>query len=127
MIVLTIIFSTLFKGWGVENYPIYLLTGLLIFTFFSGANTAAMRSIRGSAGILKNSLRAKIYLLPFSNIIKLYNVPLITCGAIFSYGGHKCTIYHLHNLYQFTYSCTSLLHHWSGADSGHGECFLPGS
>jgi lipopolysaccharide transport system permease protein len=33
MIVLTIVFSTLFKGWGIENYPVYLLTGRLIFTF----------------------------------------------------------------------------------------------
>lgn len=53
MIVLTIIFSTLFKGFGVSNYPVYLLTGRLIFTFFASGSSAAMRSIRGNASIIK--------------------------------------------------------------------------
>lgn len=52
MIVLTIIFSTLFKN-SIENYPIYLLTGRLVFSFFSSGTTIAMNSIIGNASTIK--------------------------------------------------------------------------
>ncbi len=52
MIVLTIIFSTIFKN-SIENYPVYLLTGRLVFTFFSSGTTAAMHSIYGNASTIK--------------------------------------------------------------------------
>ncbi|MBO7718973.1 MAG: ABC transporter permease [Methanosphaera sp.] len=51
MILLTIIFSTLFKR--VENYPIYYLTGMTAFTLFRSGSTQAMRSIISSSGIWK--------------------------------------------------------------------------
>jgi len=82
MIVLTIIFSTLFKGWGVENYPIYLLTGRLIFTFFQGATTAAMRSIRGSAGILKTVYVPK-YIYSLSAILSNFVTFLLSLVVLF--------------------------------------------
>lgn len=53
MIVLTIIFSTLFKGYGIENYPVYLLTGRLMFEFFAGGSRAAMLSIIRNASTIK--------------------------------------------------------------------------
>lgn len=52
MIVLTIIFSTLFKN-RIENYPVYILTGRLVFAFFASSTQAAMRSIYGNAGTIK--------------------------------------------------------------------------
>lgn len=52
MIVLTVIFSTLFKG-RIENYPVYLLTGRLVFDLFSAGTSSAMGSIKGNAGIIK--------------------------------------------------------------------------
>lgn len=68
MIVLTIIFSTLFKGFGVENYPVYLLTGKLIFSFFSGGSMTAMKSIKSGAAIFKTVYVPK-YMYPLSSII----------------------------------------------------------
>ncbi|WP_048190922.1 ABC transporter permease [Methanobacterium sp. SMA-27] len=53
MIVLTIIFSSIFKGFGVSNYPVYLLIGRLIFQLYSTATTAAISSITGNSGIIK--------------------------------------------------------------------------
>lgn len=41
MVVLTIIFSNIFR-FTVENYPLYILSGLLLWNFFSQTTTAAM-------------------------------------------------------------------------------------
>lgn len=52
MIVLSVVFSNLFK-FDVENFPIYLLSGQVIFNFFSEATNSAMSSILGSASLIK--------------------------------------------------------------------------
>ena len=52
MVVLTIIFSTFF-GSNIVNYPVYLLTGRLVFDFYSQGSKAAMTSIRKNASIIK--------------------------------------------------------------------------
>ena len=52
MIVLYVVFSTLFAK-DTANYPIYLLTGRLIFSFFNTGSKAGMNSIRRNAGMLK--------------------------------------------------------------------------
>ena len=44
MIVMSIIFSTLF-GKTITNFPVYYLTGILIFTLFSQGSSGAMTSI----------------------------------------------------------------------------------
>jgi lipopolysaccharide transport system permease protein len=82
MIVLTIIFSTLFKGFGVENYPVYLLTGRLIFTFFASGSSAAMSSIRGSAAVFKTVYVPK-YMYPLSSIISNFVTFLLSLTVLF--------------------------------------------
>ena len=52
MIVFTAIFSMLF-GRQIENYPVYYLSGRLIYDFYKSATTGAMKSIKGNASILK--------------------------------------------------------------------------
>ena len=47
MIVLTIVFSTFF-GRTIENFPVYLLSGKLVFDLFANATTASMISLSGS-------------------------------------------------------------------------------
>lgn len=54
MIVLTIIFSTLFTG-IVENYPVYLLSGKCILDFFNGAISLGMIAIKGNKGIIQRT------------------------------------------------------------------------
>ena len=56
MVVLTFIFSYVFKM-SIDNFPVYFLTGFLIFNLFNAATNGAMESIKGNAGIIK-----KIYL-----------------------------------------------------------------
>lgn len=52
MIILTIVFGTLFKS-SIENYPVYLLTGKLVFDYYSAGSRAAMGSIISNASMIK--------------------------------------------------------------------------
>jgi lipopolysaccharide transport system permease protein len=52
MIVLTMVFSTIFGG-SIDNFPVYLLSGKLIFDLFANATQGAMNSIKGNAEIIK--------------------------------------------------------------------------
>jgi len=56
MIVLVIIFSNLFAR-SIQNFPIYLLIGQMLFHFMSGAISNSLSSVTGNASLLK-----KIYI-----------------------------------------------------------------
>lgn len=58
MILLTIIFSTLFGG-SIDNYPVYLLSGKCIFDFFTAATNVSMASLKGNVNILKRTAAPK--------------------------------------------------------------------
>ena len=51
MIVLTIIFSQVFR-FSVDNYPIYVLCGLVIWNFYSNATSGAMSDMLWSGSLL---------------------------------------------------------------------------
>lgn len=52
MIVLSVVFSNLFK-FDIEYFPVYLLSGQLIFNFFSEATTNAMGAIIANGPLIK--------------------------------------------------------------------------
>lgn len=52
MAVQYVVFSTLFRT-GVENYPVYLLIGIVCFNFFNEAVSLGMTSITGNAALIK--------------------------------------------------------------------------
>jgi len=52
MLVLTLVFSSIFR-FQVEHYPVYLLSGLLVWNFFSGSTLAAMGEIIWSGSLLQ--------------------------------------------------------------------------
>jgi len=52
MIVLTMVFSLIFGGM-IENFPVYLLSGKLLFDLFANSTQGAMNSIKGNAEIIK--------------------------------------------------------------------------
>ena len=66
MIVMTIIFSTLFHR--VHNYPVYYLSGQLIYSLFVGGSNGAMRSMVSSASIWK-SIYVPKYLYALSSVL----------------------------------------------------------
>ena len=53
MIILSVVFSSIFK-FDIENFPLYILSGQLIFNFFNDATTSSMTSIIGSAALICN-------------------------------------------------------------------------
>lgn len=52
MIVLSIVFSNLFK-FDIENFPVYLLSGQLIFNFYSESTNSAMGAILSNGPLIK--------------------------------------------------------------------------
>lgn len=83
MIVLTIVFGQLlgrnstnaaFEG---VPFPIYVLSGRLLYSFFSSATNAAMKSIRSNASMIKKVYVPK-YMYPFSGVLANFLIFLIS-------------------------------------------------
>lgn len=93
MIVFTAIFSMLF-GRQIENYPVYFLSGRIIYDFYKSATTGAMQSIKKNSRIIKKIYVPK-YMFTVSKVlyefinflissIILFGVMLVT-GAEFHF------------------------------------------
>ena len=67
MAVQYIVFSTLFKS-DIDNYPIYLLTGIVMMNFFTEAVGMGMTSITGNAALIKKVYMPK-YIYPITRVI----------------------------------------------------------
>jgi ABC-2 type transport system permease protein len=52
MSVMAVVFSRLFR-FDIPNYPVYCLSGILFWNFFSQTITTSMLSLRGNAGIIQ--------------------------------------------------------------------------
>lgn len=70
MIILSIVFSNLFK-FDIENFPLYILSGQVVFNFFSGATSDAMSAIIGSAPLIKKVYVPK-YLFVISRVFSSF-------------------------------------------------------
>ncbi len=78
MIVMAIVFSTMFKR-AVDNFPLYLFCGQLLFNFMSHSTTQALSSITGSGALLKKTYVPKY----------IFTLARITSGLVdllFSFG-----------------------------------------
>lgn len=73
MMVLTLVFGTFF-GNDDPQYPVYILCGRLLYTFFSSASKAGLKSISGNAAMKKESICTKIYLCFIIRDLKLCNI-----------------------------------------------------
>ena len=67
MAVQYIVFSTLFKS-DIKNFPLYLLTGIVCFNFFSEAAGMALLSIVGNAALITKVYVPK-YIYPVSRVL----------------------------------------------------------
>ena len=77
-IILTVVFGTLF-GNTTKSYPLYILCGRLMYTFFSAGTKSATRSIRSNAAMIKKVYVPK-YLYPMSSI--LFNFVIFALSLI---------------------------------------------
>jgi len=76
-LVISIVFSTLFKR-ALPNYPLYYLTGNLLFHFNSDSTSVALNSIMKNSGIIR-----KIYIPKYMFVISDLTVSLI--NLLFSF------------------------------------------
>lgn len=67
MIVMTLVFANLFKI-TIENYPVYILTGQIIFNANADATMQAMNSMVCNASLVKKVYIPK-YLFPLANVL----------------------------------------------------------
>ncbi len=79
MIIMAIVFSQMFKRGNIPNYPVYLMSGQVIFNFMNLSTKSAIQSINGSAALLK-----KTYLPKYVFTVSKITSGLIDC--IFSMG-----------------------------------------
>ena len=66
LVVFTIVFSNVFPD--IENYPLYALTGLIFWVFFSNTSNQILTSIVSNKGILK-SMNVSPLIFPISTLI----------------------------------------------------------
>ncbi len=71
MTVMSIVFSTMFKK-NIENFPVYLFTGQLLFNFMNTSTHQAISSITGSGALLKKAYVPKY----------IFTVAKITSGLV---------------------------------------------
>ena len=76
MIVLTIVFGTLYGNTD-RTFPVYILTGRLLYSFFSQSTKAALKSIRQNSAMIKKVYVPK-YLYPLSSVLFNYVIFLIS-------------------------------------------------
>ena len=74
--VLTIVFGTLFANKD-PKFPVYILSGRLIYSFFSQGTTSALKSIRANSSLIKKVYVPKL-LYPLSCILFNYIIFLIS-------------------------------------------------
>ena len=83
MIVLSIVFSNLFGRNSAEvvNYPVYLLSGRLLYEFYTQSTKRAMKSIRSRASIIKKVYVPK-YVYPLSAVLSKFVTFLISFSVL---------------------------------------------
>ncbi|WP_145028176.1 ABC transporter permease [Paenibacillus sp. Y412MC10] len=96
MIVLTVIFSNVFQQ-HIEHFPVYVLTGRLIYQFFSESTNFAMDSINNNGQLIRKVYVPK-YLFPISRICSSFIttfislIPLALVMAVTGVGFHWTNI-----------------------------------
>lgn len=94
MIVLTIVFGTLYGNTD-RTFPVYILTGRLLYSFFSQSTKAALKSIRQNSAMIKKVYVPK-YLYPLSSVLfnyVIFLISLIVLAVVSVILGVKPTIY----------------------------------
>lgn len=116
-IVLSIVFGTLFGKKNDPTWPVYILTGRLLFSFFSQGTTSALKSIRANQSMIKKVYVPK-YLYPLSSILfnyVIFLISLIVLAGTMAVFHVKPTIYLLQifvpliNLLLLTIGCGMIL------------------
>lgn len=80
MTVMTIVFSTLFR-YQIKNFPVYLLLGQLVFSFFSESSNMGMSAILNNGALIKKIYLPK-YIFPLSRILSSFTTTIFSLVAL---------------------------------------------
>lgn len=93
MVVLTAVFSFIFR-FDIENYPLYLILGQILFALMSGATTSAMGSIIDAAPLLKK-IKVNRMVFPIEKVcfeLVNFSISLVAVAAVMVWFGVVPTI-----------------------------------
>lgn len=80
MVVLTIVFSSLFKS-NIPNFPVYVLTGRMIWDLYYQSTVLAMSSVISNASLMKKVYIPK-YIFPLSKCLFVFINTIFSLGAL---------------------------------------------
>ncbi|MCU6791777.1 ABC transporter permease [Paenibacillus sp. WQ 127069] len=80
MVVLVAVFSNIFR-FDIPNFPVYLLSGQIIFSFFAEATSLSMNSILDAGSLIKKVYIPK-YIFPVSRVLSSFVSLLFSLVAI---------------------------------------------
>ncbi len=80
MIVISIVFSTMFNR-SIENYPLYLFTGQMLFNFMNQSTHSALSAINTNGALIKKAYVPK-YIFVFSKITSGMVDLVLSLGAL---------------------------------------------
>ena len=87
MMVLVLVFSKLYHN--TKDFPVYILTGRLLYSFFSNTTRSALKSVRANAGMIKKVYVPK-YMYPCASVLSGYIqfiISLVILAAVMVYCG----------------------------------------
>ena len=80
MTVMAVVFSHVFRA-NVENYPLYLICGQTLFSFFTESTSMAMHSVLVNAGLIKKIYIPK-FIFPVSRVTSCFVTMSFSLAAI---------------------------------------------
>lgn len=84
MIVLTVVFGTFFNR-GTKQFPVYVLTGRLLYSFFQSSTKAGLKSVSGNASMIKKVYVPK-YIYVLSSVLSNFIIFLISLIVLVGVG-----------------------------------------
>lgn len=84
MIVLTVVFGTFFNR-GTKQFPVYVLTGRLLFAFFQSSTKAGLKAVSGNASMIKKVYVPK-YIYVLSTVLSNFLIFLISLIVLLGVG-----------------------------------------
>jgi ABC-2 type transport system permease protein len=94
MIVLTLVFSNLL-GKGDDNFPVYILCGRLLYSFFSNGTKVALKSVRKHGSMIGKVYVPK-YMYPLSAVVSnyiMFIISLVVLAGVMLFEQVKITVY----------------------------------
>lgn len=67
MLLLYVVFSVFFKN-GIKNFPLYLISGIVFYQFFTETTSSAMRSIRTNAALI-TKIKVPLWTYPVTQAV----------------------------------------------------------